>query len=78
MKKTLVVAGNYAQFRNWQYEKPEERKEARYVMSRQDLVGLDGDEWRAIFTGLYWMRGDITLIREELAKRGIEWAGRPV
>lgn len=51
MKRYLVVAGSYEQFRSWLFT--HEALEARYVCSERDVLGLDLPQWTLVLTGTY-------------------------
>lgn len=76
-KARLVVAGNFAEFRDWQYslvgkDTRTSVLQDQYVLSARDLVFRDPDKYRVIYVGRYHMRGDLRLVREEIARHGFD------
>ena len=66
---TLVVAGKWNEFRDWQDRQPAEvRKSYRYVLNRTDLLAHpDGTHVR--FVGTYYRRGDLGVLNDVISDR---------
>ena len=68
----MVVAGTYAQFRNWQEQDMKTRRAARYVRRWDELRGLHRDSTTVLFLGQYYSRVDIGVISEVVADNGYQ------
>lgn len=55
-KRTYVIAGNHAQFRQWQHSVHAviSRVEATYISHPEQLRGLDAQRIRFVLTGTWW------------------------
>lgn len=76
MNRVFVLAGNYHEFRYWQQEDPQARKDASYISCEAQLRGIRG---HLVKTGRWWSieqriqdlanflvsRGDLTWNAEE-------------
>ena len=65
----IVIAGNYAQYRQWLIDNNLTEHDARYVDSNEKLMGLELAHDDIIYTGTYWDSPvDRTLITTRIRK----------